>query len=258
MAQHDTGEPVVLYNSALFPLQFETGYIGSEAQLRVNTHGPDTIVGLLVEALNLKPYSPIDIEFDHVTGDDITFTWQNRTRFVDSSTFVMGEVTEKYEVDFLNDLGGVVHTITNLTSKQCTYTAAQQIIDFGEVQTSINVAVYQISATVGRGFAGRATIEVPAPPDLGYSALGAGAPGIDGDYPPDGTFGGRTRYVNIDYALAWWDDVDGTGWVLIDTAYLGGGSSYFDAYAFGPNALTPEGEYEISGLPGSYVTVTAI
>lgn len=32
-----------------------------------------------------------------------------------------------------------------------TYTAAQQISDFGSVQTAMAVRVYQLSATVGRG-----------------------------------------------------------------------------------------------------------
>ena len=38
------------------------------------------------------------------------------------------------------------------TTQTVTYTAAQQTTDFGSPQSSINVKVYQISSTVGRGF----------------------------------------------------------------------------------------------------------
>jgi hypothetical protein len=38
-----------------------------------------------------------------------------------------------------------------------TYTAADQTTDFGAPQGAVVIAVYQMSAAVGRGFAGRAT-----------------------------------------------------------------------------------------------------
>jgi hypothetical protein len=38
------------------------------------------------------------------------------------------------------------------------YTAAQQIADFGALQTVLYVKVYQVSATVGRGWSAQAKI----------------------------------------------------------------------------------------------------
>ena len=38
------------------------------------------------------------------------------------------------------------------------YSAADQTTDFGAPQSAIDIAVYQLSAVVGRGFAGRATV----------------------------------------------------------------------------------------------------
>lgn len=52
----------------------------------------------------------------------------------------------------------VKRTITGLTTPTALYTAAQQVTDFGATQSSILVNVYQISAAVGRGYAGIATL----------------------------------------------------------------------------------------------------
>jgi hypothetical protein len=41
---------------------------------------------------------------------------------------------------------------------QVLYTAADEIADFGSPQPSLSVAVYQLSATVGRGIAARAVL----------------------------------------------------------------------------------------------------
>ena len=49
-------------------------------------------------------------------------------------------------------------TIIGLTSPTTIYTAAQQVTDFGSAQSSVLVNVYQLSAAVGRGYAGIATI----------------------------------------------------------------------------------------------------
>jgi hypothetical protein len=168
MAEHSTGEPVLLMNAATFPIQLEPRFIGREASLSVNTHGEAGPISILVTGANLKPYAPFHIILDSVEDDDITFSWTNRTRYKDAADNwwqtgndpPMGEESEKYEVEILNDEGGVVFTARDLTSREFTYTSEQQIIDFGEEQETLNVAVYQISATVGRGFAGKATITV--------------------------------------------------------------------------------------------------
>jgi hypothetical protein len=39
-----------------------------------------------------------------------------------------------------------------------TYTAVDQTTDFGAPQSAIDIAVYQLSANVGRGFTERATL----------------------------------------------------------------------------------------------------
>ena len=55
-------------------------------------------------------------------------------------------------------LAPVVRTITGLTSQTATYTAAEQTADGLTPGDSVSVNIYQISSTVGRGYAGAKTI----------------------------------------------------------------------------------------------------
>ena len=110
-------------------------------------------------------FTPPAAEFaDPSSGaGDITFTWSRRTRLAEnfnSSLHPLGEASEAYEVEVYSDgtFTTLKRTITGLTTASATYTAVQQTADFGSVQSSVNVRVYQISATVGRGYALQGTI----------------------------------------------------------------------------------------------------
>ena len=51
----------------------------------------------------------------------------------------------------------VVRTIAT-TTPTASYSAAQQVADFGSAQSSVSVRVHQLSASVGRGWPGAAII----------------------------------------------------------------------------------------------------
>lgn len=108
----------------------------------------------------LKPYSPVHILGARSAGD-LAIDWKRRTRiggdWRDAVDIPLSEESERYEVDIMQGMT-VKRTITGLTSPAATYTAAQQVADFGATQSSILVNVYQISAAVGRGYAGIATL----------------------------------------------------------------------------------------------------
>ncbi|RMF07563.1 MAG: hypothetical protein D6763_12090 [Alphaproteobacteria bacterium] len=110
--------------------------------------------------LNLKPFSPVHVRGARGSGGDLAITWVRRTRgagdWLDGADVPLAEEVEAYEVDILNS-GAVVRTITTSTPT-VTYTAAQQTADFGAIQSSVDVAVYQLSATVGRGTPASATL----------------------------------------------------------------------------------------------------
>ena len=109
---------------------------------------------------NLKPLSMVHIAGARDGSNNLTVTAIPRTRiggeWLDGGESPTGETIQSYELDVLNG-GTVVRTIAT-SSPSFSYTAAQQTTDFGSPQASINVVLYQRSATVGRGFPAAATI----------------------------------------------------------------------------------------------------
>jgi hypothetical protein len=110
--------------------------------------------------VGLMPWSPVHVGTTRNGAGDLAITWIRRTRFggvwADGADVPLNEEGERYEVDIL-DGSDVVRTIA-VTAPAATYTAAQQTADFGSPQPSVAVKVYQISATVGRGWPASATL----------------------------------------------------------------------------------------------------
>lgn len=113
-------------------------------------------------ATNLRPLSPVHIWAERDEYDNIYINWTRRTRvggeWRDEVDVPLGEEREEYEVDILDADDNVVRTLWGITETWVEYSAEQQIEDFGSVQSQVKVRVYQISALVGRGFAGEATV----------------------------------------------------------------------------------------------------
>lgn len=135
------------------------GQFFEEAPLVVNTS----------QGRALMPYAPCHVAAELVGGNDIDITWDRRTRTGGQLTLFdcggdvpLNEDTEEYEIDIFDMPGGtIVRTVTALSSPTYTYTAADQATDgFTPPLTELTLAVYQISAQVGRGFGREQTIEV--------------------------------------------------------------------------------------------------
>lgn len=108
----------------------------------------------------LRPFGPVNIVGERDLSDNITITWDRRSRFgqeLPSGTDIpLGEATEAYELEIIDlDEVTVLRTITGLTSPTYVYSAADQTTDYGSPQSAIFVDVYQMSAVVGRGHPGR-------------------------------------------------------------------------------------------------------
>lgn len=138
--------------------------VGIERLNRAVTFGRNVAdsdaVPFTYNAVNLKPLSPVNVTGVFAGGVGCTISWISRTRF-NSSFWVTGnqppnEPTLNFEVDILYGTD-VVRTIS-ATSAIAVYTEAMMTEDFGSVQTTINIIVYQISATVGRGYPRAATL----------------------------------------------------------------------------------------------------
>jgi hypothetical protein len=107
---------------------------------------------------DLMPLAPVHVVGSRDGAGDLTLTWVRRSRIGGelkdgTGTVPLGEASEAYEVDILDGPdGAVVRTLDGLTTTSAIYTAADQIADFGSVQSVVHLRVFQLSAVVGRGF----------------------------------------------------------------------------------------------------------
>lgn len=162
MSGHAADEDFVLINNNL--VRFDTTLNTSRKYKTVtfnNFLGDTPAEDFTYTGINLKPFSPVNIKGQRDSSDNLDITWIRRSRFQTSPLWSpkVGEDSESYEID-IYDAGftSVLRTVTGLSSPSYTYTAALQVTDFGSAQASINMKIYQVSGTVGRGYEGSATL----------------------------------------------------------------------------------------------------
>ena len=114
---------------------------------------------LAFAAVGLRPYSPVQVDWQWQDGDTL-IVWQRRSRIGNDSwdNVPLGEESESYEVDVLD--GAVVVRTLASSEPQVLYAAADQASDFGTLPSSFDVIVYQLSASTGRGIGTRKTLTV--------------------------------------------------------------------------------------------------
>lgn len=161
VSEHGIGETVVLLSSAL--RVHATTALGMVRHYKAVTAGKAVAEApahaFTLAGNSIRPLSPVHIHGSR-DGDDLTITWIRRARinaeWRDLIDVPLDEPSEAYEIDIL-DGSTVVRTLT-ATTPSVVYSGAQQTTDFGAPQTSISIAVYQMSSRIGRGHAGTATI----------------------------------------------------------------------------------------------------
>ena len=115
------------------------------------------------EGVSLKPLAPVNLRRTVGTGNQITLTWDRRTRLACTFTGAagvsvpLGELTEAYEVDVMLIAGSVLKRTITASTASAIYTAAMQSADGIGASTPIRFDVYQMSAVVGRGYVGSLT-----------------------------------------------------------------------------------------------------
>jgi hypothetical protein len=116
--------------------------------------GVGTSTNQIIEGNSSKPYSPAHVEGERDNNGNLTISWIRRVRkkgaWRDRVDVPSIEANELYQVDIL-DNGTVVRTLTT-SSPTVQYSASQQTEDFGSVQNSVNLQIFQLSESVGRGF----------------------------------------------------------------------------------------------------------
>lgn len=165
---HATGETVILLNSAVRRIPMTNAEIGISKFWRGVTIGRTTTTAVdqafVDTAVGLKPYSPVDVRFARDASGNLTVTWQRRSRL--SSRLIgslgmscpLGEASEAYQVEFYTSSAftTLARPAFTVTSPTASYSAANQTTDLGAPASTNYVKVYQMSATVGRGYAATA------------------------------------------------------------------------------------------------------
>lgn len=114
-----------------------------------------TDVPFTYQGVNLECLSPVYASGTRDGSSNFNGTFTRRSRLSSSwwATGVVapvGEASESYEIDVM-DGSTVARTITASTPAFA-YSAADQTTDFGSPQASITFRIFQLSATVGRGY----------------------------------------------------------------------------------------------------------
>ena len=104
--------------------------------------------------VGLKPYAVANLSVVNSGVQDLQLGWYRRSR-LSSRLFgaapPLGEASELYSVDVF--AGAALLRTASVTSTSFVYTAAMQAADGVTSSTALTFRVYQISATVGRGYA---------------------------------------------------------------------------------------------------------
>ena len=162
---HGAGEALVLLNAgAMGRSDFGAGDWDRERNFK-----PVSVLTALADTTDQtftnsgegkRPLSPVHVAASRDGSDNVTLTWIRRTRLsvpgLGYGPIPLGEETESYEIDIL-DGATVVRTIT-ANSETASYSAADQTADGLTPGDAIDLIVYQMSASRGRGHGRSATV----------------------------------------------------------------------------------------------------
>jgi hypothetical protein len=172
MTGHTTGERCVLLRTTggVRRVQMDNAELGLTRYYAGRTFGrtlasalagsPATGESFINNANGKKPFSPVGLRVVRDSSNNITGTFHRRTRLncrYAGSLGVnvpLGETTEAYEIDVrpVGSPNGVLRTI-EVTDEAFSYSAANQTSDGATPGDQFVFQVYQISATVDRGYA---------------------------------------------------------------------------------------------------------
>lgn len=169
MGTHAVGDALILLDSSdVQAIPMTTGLIGLSRDYRGITAGADISTdgsrAYAYQAINLKPLSPVNLTGHRdPSTNDWTLSAVRRTRvggeWRDGVDAELGEATEAYDWEIYADgTFTTVKRVLTTSSPQCAYPSASQVADFGSNQMTLYVKLYQLSATVGRGYPLTATI----------------------------------------------------------------------------------------------------
>jgi len=158
---------VLLTGGGVAFIAISSSAIGTIREFKAIGSGGDvSVADSETEELNaetLKSFSPANIEGERDGSDNLTISWQRRSRAITtvipgpgSAPLMPDENPEAYEVDIMS--GSTVLRTIEADSETAEYTAAEQTSDGLTPGDPVTVRIYQINSSVGRGRKGEATI----------------------------------------------------------------------------------------------------
>jgi hypothetical protein len=153
------GARFVMLDASLRQVDMNSGDIGlpfnwrfGPAPYDIGNSSYSSRLAFAFTGLGLRPLAPVHVRGEFSSGD-LTIRWVRRTRIGgdgwEQTEAPLGEESEAYEVDVM-DGSTVIRTLA-AAAPTATYTAAQQIADFGAPQPNYTLRVCQLSPTYGRG-----------------------------------------------------------------------------------------------------------
>jgi len=159
---HTSGERfVALGTSGLRFVPLQSGDLGRQRYYKAASAGQKlsavTAQPITPTGVALECFSPVNARANRTTADTV-LTWTRRTRL--STRLVgtlpinapLGETTEAYEVEVWDSSYTTLKRTLIASTASVIYTSAQQVTDFGSTQVTLYLKIYQLSATVGRGY----------------------------------------------------------------------------------------------------------
>ncbi|RJF70862.1 baseplate multidomain protein megatron [Rhodopseudomonas palustris] len=162
------GAAFVLLDSAVVPAGVSAGQRGAPLNWKWGPAGRAIddeayrTTNVSFSGIGLRPYAPAHLRGLWRSDGGIEIGWIRRTRIDgdswDALEVPLGEETESYHVEILHPATGAVVRTASTASPNFGYAAAMQITDFGALQTTLKLRVFQISPSYGRGAAATAQL----------------------------------------------------------------------------------------------------
>ena len=160
------GAPIVVLDQAVVSLAEGVNKLGQTASYRIGpayldyTESAFVSVSTTVTKKALQPYSPVRLQAKR-SSNGVVISFLRRGR-VNSDAWepveiALGEDSESYEIEIW---AGVLKRKLVSAVPQALYAAADELADFGAAQPQLNLRIYQMSASVGRGFPALVTVAV--------------------------------------------------------------------------------------------------
>lgn len=149
---HSNGETVYIAKgttNSLTPIGINQTLIGQEIDLKAVPNNValvdiTTVTTHTIQGIYYKPYAPSDATATKDSAGNITVNWTV------NNTGLNALIPQSFEIDIIDSVT-VARTLTSSEGK-VKYLASDQVTDFGAAQSTITIAIYQLSNEVGRGY----------------------------------------------------------------------------------------------------------